>query len=268
MRYNPPYGSSDPNAPYVDRNTPGAVAGSKVPAAGIEHDQREIVNAIERSGQTPSENDLFQLWKAIQIASRGTIRAFTSSGTFVVPEGVTRIYGRVWAGGAGGGGTSGSAAAVGGGAGEYAEGSLTVTPGSSLPITVAGAVPGGGPGSAGTNGGSSSIGSLLSALGGTGGAGSTSGIASTGGAGGTSGSPVATIMRIPGYGGGYGIPIGSTFMGGAGGGSFSGFPPSPNVSANGNQGRFPGGGGNGSGGPSGQNYNGGNGAAGLVIIQY
>lgn len=66
MKYNPPYGSTDPNAPYVDRNTPGAIAGSRVPASAIEHPQREIMAVIASAGLDPSSADLTQLLKAIQ----------------------------------------------------------------------------------------------------------------------------------------------------------------------------------------------------------
>lgn len=66
MKYNPPYGSTDPNAAYVDRNTPGAIAGSRVPAPAIEHPQREIMAVIANAGLDPSSEDLTQLLKAIQ----------------------------------------------------------------------------------------------------------------------------------------------------------------------------------------------------------
>lgn len=66
MKYNQPYGSTDPNAPYVDRDTPGAVAGSRVPAAAIEHPQREIMAVIAAAGIAPNGADLTQLLQAIQ----------------------------------------------------------------------------------------------------------------------------------------------------------------------------------------------------------
>ena len=66
MRYHAPFGSSDPNAPYVDRDTPGAVRGSVPPAAAIEHSQREIVALIEKSGMATSEADLAQVAKAVR----------------------------------------------------------------------------------------------------------------------------------------------------------------------------------------------------------
>jgi hypothetical protein len=66
MKYNAPFGSVDPDAPYVDRDTPGAVSGSKVPASAVEFVQREIVAIIAAAGFTPSNADLSQLAKAVQ----------------------------------------------------------------------------------------------------------------------------------------------------------------------------------------------------------
>ncbi|MGG7581040.1 hypothetical protein [Rhizobium sp. Nf11,1] len=66
MKYNAPYGSADPNAPYIDRNTPGGQSGSRVPAAAVEHPQREIMAVITAAGISGSEADLTQLLQAIQ----------------------------------------------------------------------------------------------------------------------------------------------------------------------------------------------------------
>lgn len=65
MDYVQPYGNADPNAPYVDRNSPGAVKGSTVPAAAIEAPMREIRAVIVGAGITPDRNDLTQLNQAI-----------------------------------------------------------------------------------------------------------------------------------------------------------------------------------------------------------
>lgn len=65
MDYNAPYGSADPNAGFVDRNTPGAISGSRVPAAAIEMPQREIVTVIKNAGLTPIKTDPTQLDQAI-----------------------------------------------------------------------------------------------------------------------------------------------------------------------------------------------------------
>lgn len=84
MKYQPPVGSTDPNAPYVDRNTPGAVRGSAVPAKAIEDPQREIQDLISKAGMTPTEAVL-QLALALQTgrisyaAAAGTANALTAT---------------------------------------------------------------------------------------------------------------------------------------------------------------------------------------------
>lgn len=83
MKYNPPFGSADANASYVDRNTPGAVSGSRVPAAALEQPQREIVSVITGSGLEASANDMRQLAAAIRsqrlnyAEAAGTVNALT-----------------------------------------------------------------------------------------------------------------------------------------------------------------------------------------------
>jgi hypothetical protein len=71
MKYVAPYGSTDPNAPYVNGDPSIGRAGSIPPAAAFEHPLREIQFAIDASGQAPSELDLTQLWKAIVRAKQG-----------------------------------------------------------------------------------------------------------------------------------------------------------------------------------------------------
>lgn len=66
MKYQAPYGSSDPNASYVDRDTPAAVKGSAVPAPAIEDPQRELAALIVAGGLVPDDADLTQVAKAIQ----------------------------------------------------------------------------------------------------------------------------------------------------------------------------------------------------------
>lgn len=63
MKYHAPYGSTDPDAPYLDRNTPALQRGSVPPAAAIEQPQREIVDVIEKADMTP--DDSLQLWEAL-----------------------------------------------------------------------------------------------------------------------------------------------------------------------------------------------------------
>ena len=64
--YNPPYGVSDPNAPYINGNPATGTMGSIPPAASIEYPQREIVGLIGACGFTPDNADLLQLAKAVQ----------------------------------------------------------------------------------------------------------------------------------------------------------------------------------------------------------
>ena len=62
MKYNPPYGVSDPNAPYINGDPSIGRAGSIPPAESIEYPQREIVAAIYDIGlSSPNNNDLSQL---------------------------------------------------------------------------------------------------------------------------------------------------------------------------------------------------------------
>lgn len=101
MEYNPPYGSTDPDAPYVDRSTPSGIQGSKVPAKAVEHPQREIVAVIEGAGMVPDGNRTDQLWEALQRlltgfpiypdcrSSNGTFDLTSPSpGTIRIPAGV------------------------------------------------------------------------------------------------------------------------------------------------------------------------------------
>jgi hypothetical protein len=76
MLYQPPFGSSDPDAPYVDRSTSGATRGSIPPAGAIEFPQREIVDVLSKSGLTPATG--LQLSKAIRSQA---MNYFTAGGT-------------------------------------------------------------------------------------------------------------------------------------------------------------------------------------------
>ncbi|HAU74607.1 MAG TPA: hypothetical protein DCW88_03470 [Agrobacterium sp.] len=76
MKYYPPYGSTDPDAPYVDKDVPGAVRGSAVPAKAIERPQREIVDFLLKSGLIPS--DANQLAQAVQT---GKVNFAVAAGT-------------------------------------------------------------------------------------------------------------------------------------------------------------------------------------------
>lgn len=95
---------------------------------------------------------------------------FTSSGTWTVPTGVTRVNVIVIGGGGGGAGATAGLPFGGrhGGVGGLASGNYSVTPGSSITVTV-GVGGAANVSSSGSAGGTSSFGSLISATGGGGG---------------------------------------------------------------------------------------------------
>jgi hypothetical protein len=64
MKYTQPIGTEE-NSGYVDFNAANGTEGSVVPAAAIEHPQREIINVITAAGFTPDEGKLDQLVLAI-----------------------------------------------------------------------------------------------------------------------------------------------------------------------------------------------------------
>lgn len=66
MKYQAPYGVSDPNAGYINGNPPAGIEGSIPPAAAFEEPMREIVAVISNSGITPDDGDLAQMAKGIR----------------------------------------------------------------------------------------------------------------------------------------------------------------------------------------------------------
>jgi hypothetical protein len=66
MKYQQPYGVTDPNAPYINGNPAAGIEGSIPPALAFEEPMREIVNFITDSGMTPNDNDLHQLAESVQ----------------------------------------------------------------------------------------------------------------------------------------------------------------------------------------------------------
>ncbi len=195
------------------------------------------------------------------------LQAFTASGVFVIPAGVTRA--KVTVIGAGGaGGTHATLPGGGGGAGAQAVKIVTgLSPGQTIAVTVgaSGASPSTASPSAGGSGGTSSFGPIVSATGGLGGGGGTAAATNTGGAGGlafggdinsggSSGTDALASAARGGDGGGPGAGRGGTGQtsgvtaGGYGGGGGGGGASQPNGAGSGSQG--------GSGGP------------GLVIVEF
>jgi hypothetical protein len=66
MKYQPPYGITDPNAGYINGNPAAGIQGSIPPAASIEFPMREITTAISMNGIAPDDGDLGQLGRAIR----------------------------------------------------------------------------------------------------------------------------------------------------------------------------------------------------------
>lgn len=94
------------------------------------------------------------------------MQAFTASGTFTVPSGVSRVLVQAW--GAGAGGTAGNWASGGGGSGGgYAQAWCTVTAGAAVTVTVGAGGTGGTNSANPTGGGNSSFGTCATATGGS-----------------------------------------------------------------------------------------------------
>jgi hypothetical protein len=66
MKYTPPLNSMDPNGPYVNGDPPDGIMGSIPVASTMEEHQRELVNTITNSGQTPDDGDLMQVTRALR----------------------------------------------------------------------------------------------------------------------------------------------------------------------------------------------------------
>lgn len=201
------------------------------------------------------------------------VQTFTASGTYTPTAGMTQCLIEIVGGGGGGGGSL-STGGGGGGAGEYARGLFTAaTIGVSQAITIGAAGSGASNATSnGTAGSTTSVGTLMTALGGSFGASnnhaSATSVGGTGGSGGTGGQ-----LRISGQPGGYGSDLDGSVLGGVSGGggsSFFGFGavsisnPLSSVT-NGVAGTGFGSGGSGGAG-SGGSAAGGNGTSGYVII--
>lgn len=189
---------------------------------------------------------------------------FLTTNTFTVPADVTHARVRVWGGGGGGGGNYDYGAGGGGGGGGYAEGVVTLIPGSLIPVTVGLGGVGGSNIEVGNNdggsGGTSSFGMYLSATSGLGGLGTISGGSGTGGPGGLG---YGGTVGGGGGRGAAGFTVGLSSLGGSGGAAAMGGGGGGNGPVAG-VGSFPGGAGAG-----GNNDNqGGPGAPGQVVVEY
>lgn len=156
-----------------------------------------------------------------QSAARGK-KLFTSSGTFVVPAGVTKVWVSMCGGGGGGlfksytvGGSDAESTEYdfrggGGGASIFCE-EVTVIPGESIYVTIGA---GGGGGSNGTDGGATYFGSYLSCAGGKHGKNG----GSAGGPGGSAGGSILDVSNTK-----YRVTGGSTHFGAGGNSNPSGY---------------------------------------------
>jgi hypothetical protein len=227
-----------------------------------------VAVTVDRAGNVaivnPSGGLVFPDGSRQTYAAFGRTRAYYSSNVFVVPSDCTRARVRVWGAGAGGGGNDDFGSAGGGGGGGYAEGIVTLVPGTTVPVTV-GLGGAGGSNSAvslndGNSGGSSSFGVYISATGGLGGLGTVGGGTGTGGGGGAG---YGAVIYGAGGAGGGGLTIGLSAIGGHGGSCGMGGGGGANGTFAG-PGSFPGGGGAG----AANDTNGGAGAAGMVVVEY
>ena len=200
-------------------------------------------------------------WTSAAAAAGGfsNLQVFTSSGTFTIPSGITKVKVTVVGGGGGGGGSDGNINGSGGGGGGAAIEIISgLTPGGTVSVTV-GAGGTGVSNGAGNTGGTSSFGAYCSATGGSG-SGAQANLAGSGGVGSggnlnIAGQPGQTAEDI------------STRPSMAGGGTILGGGGNGRTTTGANAGGAYGGGGGGAWSNS-TNTAGGTGAAGVVIVEY
>jgi hypothetical protein len=84
MKYQAPYGVSDPNASYINGDPSIGRQGSIPPAAAFEEPMRELMAMIERSGIVGSDADLAQLLKAVRSQYVNSAQASGTDSALVV----------------------------------------------------------------------------------------------------------------------------------------------------------------------------------------
>ena len=84
MKYTPPLGSLEADAPYVDGNPTAGIRGSVVPAAPFNQLQKELVHIITQAGLEPSADNLTQVLAALK-------KLFAAPSAIIPPDGVTII---------------------------------------------------------------------------------------------------------------------------------------------------------------------------------
>lgn len=132
-----------------------------------------VVQALQALNDTFGTEDMLPLNVLLSnaITNHG-VQTFTSNGTFVVPEGVYKIFVTAAGGGGGGGGYQNYGEFSGGGGGGGAcvfKKAFSVTPGQSIAVTIGAGGAGGGSNGDGKTGGSTVVGSLITLPGGLGG---------------------------------------------------------------------------------------------------
>lgn len=252
------------------QTTPSADAGYVgLYVVTVAYGQTTITNGDLTSAELPAAP--FIRAKASDMQPMPGPTAFTSSGTYTVPNGVTKLRVRAWGAGGGGGGNTTQGGGGGGGGGAYVEHIITVTPGQAVTVT-RGAGGAGGSNSSGTaagndgaTGGSTTVAgsgfTTITAPGGDGGGGSVSSGQGDSGVGGIGSGGTVNMTGQAGQAGlyisgalGMGGMGGAAAAGGGGGGGSTGLPGA---------GSSPGGGGAG----GGSNYAGGAGGNGMVVLE-
>ena len=245
-----------------------SITGMTNPAtANLDMSNNKIINLATPTLSTDATNKTYV--DSLTVGFKNMV-SFTSSTTFNVPAAITNIKYLVIGSGGGGSGAAGGNTGSGGGGGGSAIGYITVTPGQTLTITVANAGTAGASGGNGTGGGAASlVGTGFTSISCNGGGGGLSG----GGDGGLGGTASNGNLNIGGINGGFGMQFNPMVPGNVGACGIGGGTVYPSTITRsfttGSNGR-PGSGCGGSGGGNylGVTYAGGNGGAGLVLLEY